>query len=101
MRIEYTLELDRIDMPYFSIEASEGIHKLFTLAATTFNLLETKDAISVSIHGGSAQDPERKAQSFKEIIEGWSPKDRNYVFERIKSGAIDNTYYLWFVIRRA
>ncbi|MDP3937571.1 MAG: hypothetical protein Q8R92_05480 [Deltaproteobacteria bacterium] len=100
MRIEYKLELDKIDMPYFSIDSSEGIHKLFTLSATLLNLLEAKESVCVTIHGGSAQDPERKAKALEQIIESGRQEDRRYGFERVRSGSIENTHYLWVTIRR-
>jgi hypothetical protein len=101
MRIEFKLDLDQIAMPYFSIETSEGIHKLFTLAATIINVLETKPSVCVTFHGGNAQDPGRKAKTLEQIIESGRPSDRRYTFEPMKSGSIDNTYHLWLVIRRA
>jgi hypothetical protein len=100
MRIEFKLELDRIAMPYFSIETSEGIHKLFTLAATVMNVLETKEAVCVTFHGGNNMDPGRKAKTLEQIIESGRQSDRQYVYEEMKSGSIDNTYHLWLLIRR-
>ena len=101
MRIEYKFELDEVVTPYFSVDTSEGIHKLFTLAATLLNLLETKPSVCVTIHGGSAQDPERKAKALEQIIESGRQEDRQYAFERMRSGSIDNTHYLWVTVRRA
>jgi hypothetical protein len=101
MRIEHKLELDQVSMPYFSIETSEGMHKLFTLAATIMNLLESKEAVCISIHGGSAQDPSRKAKSLEQIVESGRQAGRRYAFERMNSGCIDNTHHLWLTLRRA
>jgi len=100
MRIEYKFELAEVETPYFSVDTSEGIHKLFTLAATLLNLLETKAAVCVTIHGGSAQDPERKAKALEQIIESGRQENRRYGFERVSSGCIENTYHLWILIRR-
>ncbi len=100
MRIEFKLELDRIETPYFSIETTEGIHKLFTLAATVMNILETKESVCITFHGGNPQDPTRKAKTLEQIIESGRRADRRYAYEPMKSGAIDNTYHLWLIIRR-
>jgi hypothetical protein len=101
MRIEYKLDLDQISMPYFSLETSEGIHKLFTLAATIMNVLETKDSACITFHGGNSLDPGRKSKTLEQIIESGRKPDRHYTYEQMKSGSIDNTYHLWLVIRRA
>ena len=100
MRIEHKIELDKIETPYFSIDTSEGIHKLFTLAATMLNLLETKESVCVTIHGGSARDPERKAKALEQIIESGRREDRRYSFEQQNAGSIENTHHMWVTIRR-
>ncbi|OGP81455.1 MAG: hypothetical protein A2Y95_07515 [Deltaproteobacteria bacterium RBG_13_65_10] len=100
MRIEFKLELERIETPYFSIETSEGINKIFTLAATVMNVLETKTSVCITFHGGNAQDPVRKAKTLEQIIESGRQADRRYVYEPMRSGTIDNTYHLWLLIRR-
>lgn len=101
MRVEHKIELEKIEIPYFSVDTSEGIHKLFTLAATMLNLLETKESVCITIHGGSAQDPERKAKALEQIIESGRREDRRYAFERQSQGCIENTHHLWITIRRA
>jgi hypothetical protein len=101
MRIEYKLQLDQVSMPYFSMETSEGMHKLFTLAATVMNLLENKEAVCISIHGGNAEDPARKAAYLEQIIESGRQRDRRYALERTSAGRVDSTHHLWVVIRRA
>jgi hypothetical protein len=101
MRIEFKLELDQIETPYFSLETSEGIHKLFTLGATVMNMLETKENVCITFHGGNPQDPARKAKTLEQIIESGRRADRRYAYEPMKSGVIDNTHYLWLVVRRA
>jgi hypothetical protein len=68
MRLEYGIEIDRIDTPRFAVEAVEGIGKLFTLATAVLNVLETKAKIEIVFHGLNPEDPERKIRSFREIL---------------------------------
>jgi hypothetical protein len=68
MRLEYGIEIDRIDTPRFAVEAVEGIGKLFTLATAVLNVLETKAQIEIVFHGLNPEDPERKIRSFREIL---------------------------------
>ena len=42
MRLEYTFKLDDVDVPRFSVEAVEGIGKVFTLASLVLNVLSTR-----------------------------------------------------------
>ena len=57
MRLEFNLELDQIKTPRFSVEAVEGIGKLFTLATLVLNVLETKDQVEVVFHGLHPEGP--------------------------------------------
>ncbi len=41
MRLEYGFELSGVEVPRFSVEAVEGIGKLFSLATLVLNVLET------------------------------------------------------------
>jgi hypothetical protein len=70
MRLEYGFELSKIDTPRFSVEAVEGIGKLFTLAALVLNVLETKSKVEIVFHGLNPEDPESKFNAFKEIVAG-------------------------------
>ena len=45
MRLEYRIELDKLEVPRFSVEAVEGIGKVFTLAALVLNVLESKRSV--------------------------------------------------------
>ncbi len=68
MRLDYTFELSQIEVPRFSVEAVEGIGKLFTLATLVLNVLESKAQVEIIFHGLNPEDPEKKIQAFKEII---------------------------------
>jgi hypothetical protein len=57
-------------MPRFSVEAVEGIGKLFTLAALILNVFETKDQVEIVFHGLNPEDPNAKIAAFREIMAG-------------------------------
>jgi hypothetical protein len=67
MRLEYGFELSDVQVPRFSVEAVEGIGKLFTLATLVLNVLETKSRVEIVFHGLNPEDPESKIAAFKEI----------------------------------
>jgi len=102
MRLEYSFELERVKVPCFSVEAIEGIGKLFTLATLVLNVLATKDSIEIVFHGLNPDDPEHKLDAFKEIIRGsrYAPE---LSYERGAGGHItgSSSYYLWVTIRAA
>ena len=62
MRIEYGFDLNQVDVPCFSVEAIEGIGKLFSLATLVLNVLETKDRVEIVFHGLNPDDPESKIE---------------------------------------
>jgi hypothetical protein len=70
MRLEYAFELAQVETPRFSVEAIEGIGKLFTLATLVLNVLETKPRVEIVFHGLTPEDPGAKIEAFKKIIEG-------------------------------
>ena len=76
MRVEYGFDLTEIEVPRFSVEAVEGIGKLFTLATLVLNVLETKAKVEIVFHGLNLEDPEKKIEAFKEIIAGAVSGDR-------------------------
>lgn len=102
MRLEYGFELQEVAVPCFSVEAIEGIGKLFTLATLVLNVLANKDRIEIVIHGLNPEDPEHKLDAFKEIIRGsrYAPELQ---YERGTGGHItgSSSYYLWVTIRVA
>ena len=70
MRLEYGFELSKVEVPRFSVEAVEGIGKLFTLATLVLNVLESKSRVEIVFHGLNPDDPEAKIKAFQEIIAG-------------------------------
>ena len=68
MRIEYGFELSQVEVPTFSVEAIEGIGKLFSLATLVLNVLESKAKVEIVFHGLNPDDPESKIKAFREII---------------------------------
>jgi hypothetical protein len=70
MRLEYAFELSGVEVPRFSVEAVEGIGKLFTLATLVLNVLETKSQVEIVFHGLNPEDPSSKIAAFQEIVSG-------------------------------
>lgn len=69
MRLEYGFNLADVQVPRFSVEAVEGIGKLFTLATLVLNVLETTPHVEIVFHGLNPEDPEHKIEAFKEIVD--------------------------------
>ena len=69
MRLEYGFDLADVSVPRFSVEAVEGIGKLFTLATLVLNVLETKPRVEIVFHGLNPEDPENKIAAFREIVD--------------------------------
>ncbi len=101
MRIEYGFELDDVSVPCFSVEAIEGIGKLFSLATLMLNVLDTKDRVEIVFHGLNPEDPESKIQAFKEIVSG-SHRDLGLEYEMGKGGHVagSSSYFRWITVRR-
>ena len=70
MRLEYGFEISQVEVPRFSVEAVEGIGKLFTLATLVLNVLEVKPQVEIVFHGLNPEDPELKIEAFREICAG-------------------------------
>ena len=102
MRLEYRIELDKIDVPRFSVEAVEGIGKVFTLATLVLNVLETKRSVELVFHGLNPDDPDRKIEAFKKIVESAS-STFSIEYREGKGGAVpgSSSYYQWLTLERA
>jgi len=102
MRLEYRIELDKIEVPRFSVEAVEGIGKVFTLAALVLNVLETKRSVDLVFHGLNPDDPDRKIEAFKKIVESAS-STFSIQYREGKGGAVpgSSSYYQWLTLERA
>ena len=101
MRLEYRIELDNIEVPRFSVEAVEGIGKVFTLATLVLNVLETKRSVDLVFHGLNPDDPDRKIQAFKKIIESASTT-HTIEYREGKGGGVpgSSSYYQWLTLER-
>jgi len=99
MRLEYGFELSKIEVPRFSVEAVEGIGKLFTLATLVLNVLDTKPKVEIVFHGLNPEDPETKIEAFKEIIRG-SESGRTMSYELGNGGRVpgSSSSFRWMTI---
>ena len=99
MRLEYRLALDEISVPRFSVEAVEGIGKIFSLVTLVLNVLDTKKRIEIVFHGLNPEDPERKIAGFQEIIET-SGSPNTLSFELGNGGRVpgSSSYFQWLVV---
>ena len=102
MRLEYGFELSQVEVPRFSVEAVEGIGKLFTLATLVLNVLEIKPAVEIVFHGLNPEDPEVKLDAFKEIIAG-SKTSGELRYESGRGGHVpgSSSYFQWVSLSRA
>ncbi len=102
LRLEYTFELADVPVPRFSVEATEGIGKLFTLATLALNVLETRERLELVFHGLNPEDPARKIEAFRRVIES-SGTTWELVFDPGQGGSVpgSSSYYQWIsLIRR-
>jgi len=101
MRLEYGFELSNVEVPRFSVEAVEGIGKLFTLAALILNVLETKEEVEIVFHGLNPEDPETKIAAFKEIV-GGSEGGGNLKYRPGTGGRVpgSSSSFRWIVVSR-
>jgi len=101
MRLEYGFELSEVETPRFSVEAVEGIGKLFTLAALILNVFETKEQVEIVFHGLNPEDPETKIAAFKEIV-GGSEGGGGLTYRPGAGGRVpgSSSYYRWIVVSR-
>jgi hypothetical protein len=102
MRLDYRIELDKIDVPRFSVEAVEGIGKLFTLTTLVLNVLENKRCVELVFHGLNPDDPDRKIEAFKRILES-ATTTRAIEYRLGQGGAVpgSSSYYQWITLERA
>lgn len=99
MRLDYTISLDQIEVPRFSVEAVEGIGKLFTLGTLVLNVLDTRKSVEIVFHGLNPEDPERKIRAFQEIIET-SSCSKTLAFEKGTGGQVpgSSSYFQWLTV---
>lgn len=99
MRLEFNLELSKITVPRFSVESVEGIGKIFTLVTLVLNVFETHDKVEIVFHGLNPEDPGRKIEGFKEIIQS-SPTARKVGYEVGDCTRVEgsSSHYQWLTI---
>ena len=88
-------------VPRLSVEATEGIGKLFTLATLALNVLDVRERIELVFHGLNPEDPARKIEAFRRVLEssgttwqlGWEPG---------RGGSVpgSSSYYQWIALVR-
>lgn len=101
MRLEYTFALDRVEVPRFSVEAVEGIGKVFTLATLVLNVLDEKPHVELVFHGLNPEDPGRKIEAFRHIIDSGDTGHR-LVYEEGNGGGVpgSSSYFQWLTVRK-
>ena len=99
MRIEYTFDLDQIDVPRFSVEASEGPDKLFKLATLVLNVLSEAREVDVIFHSPNQGDLPKKVELFERIL-GSAPSAPSITFKEGESGSLGSSYFRWVRIER-
>jgi len=99
MRIEYGFELSQVEVPTFSVEAIEGIGKLFSLATLVLNVLETKKQVEIVFHGLNPDDPDSKIKAFNEIITSCRNRPTLH-FEPGDGGHVhgSSSYFRWVTV---
>jgi len=102
MRLEYNFSIDDVPVPRFSVEAVEGIGKLFTLATLVLNVVATsKPKVEIVFHGNNPDDPTRKIDAFREIIKT-SEAGAALRFANGHGGRIpaSSSYFQWLVVEK-
>ena len=101
MRLEYGFELAKVEVPRFSVEAVEGIGKLFTLATLVLNVLGQKPVVEIVFHGLNPEDPARKIEAFRRIIESAGTK-WELSFDPGQGGSVpgSSSYFQWMTVER-
>lgn len=99
MRIEYTFDLEKVEVPSFSVEASEGPDKLFKLCTLVLNVLGESGQVDVIFHSPNSADLPRKIESFEHILKS-SPHCPPFQLEEGVSGSLGSSYFRWIQIKR-
>ncbi len=98
MRVEYSFSLDRIQVPRFSVETTEGPHKLFTLTTLVLNVLAECERADVIFHSPNQADLPKKIAAFKKILQS-GPAAPGLAFGGGPSGSLGSCYYSRLNIR--
>ncbi len=101
MRLEYTFALDQVEVPRFSVEAGEGVGKVFTLAALVLNVLASRRQVDLVFHGLNPEDPVRKVEAFQRILES-AQSGYQLKYTNGQGGSVpgSSSYYQWVTLQR-
>ena len=101
MRLEYSFALDQVETPRFSVEAVEGIGKVFTLAVTVLNVLSSRSQCDLVFHGLNPEDPTRKIEAFRRIMDS-ADSGFQVSYTNGQGGSVpgSSSYYQWIRLRR-
>ena len=97
MRVEYTFGLDKVDIPYFSVEAMEGPEKMFRLVTLVMNVLHIRPRVDVIFHSPNKDDLPKKIAAFESIVKS-APNTLDLEFKEGSSGSLSSSYYRWVSI---
>lgn len=98
MRVEYNFNLQRVDVPRFSVESTEGPHKLFTLASLVLNVLYEKSRVDVVFHSANPDEPKRKIATFLDVMKS-APGAPKLASTEGEAGRAGGVYFQWLSIR--
>jgi hypothetical protein len=101
MRIEYTFQIDEVTVPRFAVEAVEGIGKMFTLSTLVLNVLDRRPKVELVFHGLNPDDPSRKIEAFKRIIDS-AQAGLPLVYREGRGGSVpgSSSYFQWLLVER-
>lgn len=99
MRIEYTFDLKKVEVPSFSVEASEGPDKLFKLCTLVLNVFAETASIAVIFHSPNQADLAKKIGQFERIL-GSAPHAPTFALKEGESGSLGSSYFRWVRIER-
>ena len=101
MRLEYEFKLAEVQIPRFSVEAVEGIGKLFSLVTLVLNVLDAKEKVEIVFHGLNPEDPGRKIAAFQEIAASTDSAPQ-LEFTVGKGGSVpgSSSYYCWLSLKK-
>jgi hypothetical protein len=98
MRVEYGFSLSKIDIPRFSVDATEGANKLFTLSTLVLNVLQECERVDIVFHSQNPDEPRRKIGIFQRIL-GGAPGVGTLTWSEGDAGSLGGVYFCWLSIR--
>ena len=102
MRLDYAFQLSDCEIPRFSVEAGEGVGKLFTLGTLVLNVLATRKKVEVVFHGNNPEDPERKIEAFKQIATSApTPVQLSFATGDCRQVPGSSSYFRWLTVTAA